>query len=77
MLHVILAICMIFFAYVDPGLGLLAWQALIAFFVGLLFYVKRTRMWITQLFRRLPRPNKRCETPAAVSVPPPKDSLRR
>ena len=41
------------FAYVDPGLGLLAWQALVAAFVGTLFYVRKSRTWLLGLFRRL------------------------
>jgi O-antigen/teichoic acid export membrane protein len=44
---------MIIFAYVDPGLGLLAWQAVVAAFLGTLFYVKKTRTWLVRLFRRL------------------------
>lgn len=48
-------------AYVDPGLGLLAWQALVAVFVGLLFYLKKTRTWLAKLFRKLFRGNKPAE----------------
>jgi hypothetical protein len=44
---------MIFFAYIDPGTGLLAWQALVAAFLGTLFYLKRTRTWLVGLFLRL------------------------
>jgi hypothetical protein len=40
-------------AYIDPGSGLLIWQAVVAFFVGLMFYLKQTREWIIGLFRKL------------------------
>jgi len=44
------------FAYIDPGVGLLIWQATVATFVGLLFYLKKTRNWIIgfvwKVFRR-------------------------
>ncbi len=39
-------------AYVDPGLGLLAWQALVAFFIGALFYLRKTREFIVGLFKK-------------------------
>ena len=39
-------------AYVDPGTGLLAWQAIVAAFVGAFFYVKKTRDWVFGLFRK-------------------------
>jgi hypothetical protein len=41
---------MIFVAYIDPGFGLLAWQALVAACVGTLFYLKKTRTWLVGLF---------------------------
>jgi hypothetical protein len=40
-------------AYIDPGLGALLWQTIIAAFVGLLFYLKRTRQWIVAVFRKI------------------------
>ena len=40
-------------AYVDPGLGLLLWQAVVSAFVGGLFYVKKTRDWILKPLRNL------------------------
>jgi len=43
---------MIYVAYIDPGLGLLAWQALVAAFVGTLFYVKKTRTWLVGFVMR-------------------------
>jgi hypothetical protein len=44
---------MIFFAYVDPGLGALIWQSAIAAFVGFVFYLKKTRRWIVDVFRKI------------------------
>lgn len=44
------------FAYIDPGVGLLAWQAIVAAVLGLLFYVRKTRAFVFGLvmkpFRR-------------------------
>ena len=40
-------------AYIDPGLGLLIWQTTVAAFVGLIFYLKRTRSWIVNQFRKI------------------------
>jgi len=40
-------------AYVDPGLGMLAWQAVLAVFFGTLFYLKKSREWIVKCLRRL------------------------
>jgi len=41
------------FAYIDPGSGLLAWQMVIAAFVGCLFSVKRFRMVAGRLGRKI------------------------
>ncbi|HEY5910183.1 MAG TPA: hypothetical protein VJA21_06215 [Verrucomicrobiae bacterium] len=68
---------MITFSYVDPGLGLLAWQAAVAFVVGLLFYLKKTRAWITQFFRRVFRAGKRAEPGPAEYSPSAHDVMRR
>ena len=40
-------------AYIDPGLGALLWQSIVAAFVGFLFYVKKTRRWIVNVFRKM------------------------
>jgi hypothetical protein len=40
-------------AYIDPGIGTLLWQTIIAAFVGFLFYLKKTRRWIVRLFRKM------------------------
>jgi hypothetical protein len=39
-------------AYIDPGLGALIWQTMIAAVVGFLFYLKRTRRWIVSRFQK-------------------------
>ena len=44
---------MITLAYVDPGLGLLAWQALVATFLGAIFYIKKTRDLLIRLFQKV------------------------
>jgi hypothetical protein len=49
----ILKILMRLFAYVDPGLGTLLWQTITAAFVGLLFYLKKTRRWIMGVFWKM------------------------
>src|SRR5713101_639623 len=43
---------MINFAYIDPGLGQMAWQVLLATFLGTLFYLKKTRIWLERVLRR-------------------------
>ena len=40
-------------AYVDPGVGALLWQTILAAFVGFLFYLKKTRRWIVGVFRKM------------------------
>jgi len=64
------------FAYVDPGLGLLAWQAVVAAFFGLLFYLKRTRTWLVRCWRRL-REALRQPKPVPATVPQPRRPARR
>jgi hypothetical protein len=44
---------MTFFAYIDPGLGALIWQSIVAAFVGFLFYLKKTRQWIVGVLRKI------------------------
>jgi len=43
----------IILAYVDPGSGLLIWQALVGAVIGALFYLKKTRDMFLALFRML------------------------
>ncbi|HEU0011924.1 MAG TPA: hypothetical protein VFT34_19075 [Verrucomicrobiae bacterium] len=40
-------------AYVDPGSGMLAWQLVVAGFVGLVFYLKKVRSLFGKLGRRI------------------------
>ncbi len=40
-------------SYVDPGVGLLAWQAIVAAFVGTLFYLRKTRKLFVRRFSAL------------------------
>jgi hypothetical protein len=40
-------------AYIDPGTGALIWQSIIGVFVGMLFYLRRTRKWIGRLIGRV------------------------
>jgi len=42
-----------FFAYIDPGSGLLVSQMIAAAFVGSLFYVKKTRDLIARFGRKI------------------------
>ena len=64
----------VIFGYVDPGLGLLAWQAIVALFLGVLFYVKKTRDWAIGLLRKLFRPNKSPQ-PAATPLKASRNSM--
>jgi hypothetical protein len=41
------------FGYIDPGLGALIWQSIVAAFVGFLFYLKKTRRWIVGVYRKI------------------------
>jgi len=59
---------MIIVAYIDPGLGLMAWQALVAAVLGALFYVKKTRTWLLTQLRRPFRSNK---PPGGAAAQPP------
>ncbi|HSY74940.1 MAG TPA: hypothetical protein VK810_05680 [Dongiaceae bacterium] len=40
-------------AYVDPGLGMLIWQTVVAAFVGTIFYMNKTRRWIVATIRNI------------------------
>ena len=35
-------------AYIDPGAGALVWQMVVSAFVGVFFYLKKTRTWIVK-----------------------------
>ena len=56
---------MVFVAYIDPGLGLLLWQGLVAACLGTLFYVKKTRTWLVGGVLRLFRAKKPSEAAGA------------
>jgi hypothetical protein len=43
-------------AYIDPGTGALIWQSIVGIFVGMLFYLRRTRKWIGRLMGKVFRP---------------------
>jgi hypothetical protein len=57
------------FAYIDPGLGTLAWQVAVSAFVGVLFYLKKTRRVIVGVFRWFFRRGQKPQN-AAVAIPP-------
>jgi hypothetical protein len=39
--------------YIDPGQGMLIWQAIVSAFVGVLFYLKKTRQFIAGVFGKI------------------------
>jgi hypothetical protein len=55
-------------AYIDPGLGALLWQTIIAAIVGFLFYLKKTRRWIVDLFRKMFGRKQKIETDATEAI---------
>jgi hypothetical protein len=61
---------MITLAYVDPGLGLLAWQALVATFVGAIFYIKKTRDFLVRFAQKIFRIGQRTQ-PISTAAPSP------
>lgn len=40
-------------AYIDPGVGTLIWQSVIGVFVGIFFYLRKTRRWIGEIMRKM------------------------
>jgi hypothetical protein len=59
-----------FLGYIDPGLGALIWQSIVAAFVGLFFYLKKTRQWFVGVFRKiLGRRRNPPATPIAAKFP--------
>jgi hypothetical protein len=61
---------MITLAYVDPGLGLLAWQALVATFLGAIFYIKKTRDFLLRFGQKIFRIDHRTQ-PISTAAPSP------
>jgi hypothetical protein len=55
-------------AYVDPGMGALIWQSIIGAFVGMLFYLRKTRKWLGSLMGKFFRPGEKT-TNEAVDLP--------
>lgn len=68
---------MIIIAYVDPGLGLLAWQAAVAAVLGSLFYVKKTRTWLARLIQKPFRSAKPPSEPGPISLQVPDNDARQ
>jgi hypothetical protein len=58
-----------FLAYIDPGVGSLIWQAIVGIFVGLLFYMRRTRKWIGGLMHKVFGIGKSSSNSADVKTP--------
>jgi hypothetical protein len=63
-------------AYVDPGLGLLAWQAIVATFLGALFYIKKSRDFVIKSIQKIFRPSQRPEPAVTVAPAPANDDGR-
>ena len=61
-------------AYVDPGLGLLAWQALVAAVLGLVFYIKKTREKVLGLLSKRFH-NKQSPPEGPTRIPAPQDEV--
>ncbi len=40
-------------AYIDPGSGVLAWQLIVAGFLGFVFYLKKVRSFFGRLGRKI------------------------
>lgn len=60
------------FAYVDPGTGLLLWQAIVSAFVGAFFYVKKSRAWFLKTCHRLLPIARPIDPPGKVEIAEPK-----
>lgn len=54
-----------FLGYIDPGLGTLIWQSIVAAVVGFFFYLTKTRRWIVAMFRKF---SGRGRKPATVTT---------
>jgi len=60
----------LFLGYIDPGLGTLIWQTIVAAFVGLFFYLNKTRRWIVSVFFKIwGRGQKPKTTTVAAEIP--------
>lgn len=73
-LNVVLTVCLVFalaglferpaYAYIDPGSGILACQAISAFFAGLIFYFRRG---VRNLIRLSHNPGAGNKTPVQIN----------
>jgi hypothetical protein len=59
----------VLFAYIDPGLGALAWQVAVSALVGVLFCFKKTRRTIVGVFRWIFRRGRKPQN-ATAEIPP-------
>jgi len=41
------------FGYIDLGTGAFVWQSIIGVFVGVLFYLRKTRQWIGRIMGKI------------------------
>jgi hypothetical protein len=55
-------------AYIDPGAGALIWQSVVGVFVGLVFYLRRTRKWVGRMAGKVLRVNQ-SSAQTAVALP--------
>lgn len=60
---------LILFGYIDPGLGALIWQSIVAAVVGFLFYLQKTRQWIVRVIRKTFGRWRKSPTVAATVAP--------
>jgi len=51
-------------SYIDPGMGALIWQSIIGVFVGMLFYLRKTRQWLGHIMKKVFRIGQKHEDPA-------------
>jgi len=62
----------ILFGYVDPGVGLLMWQTVVAALVGTVFYLRKTRVKLVAYIQKLLRLNSSAR-PSPVTIPVSRD----
>ena len=55
-------------AYIDPGTGALIWQSIVGIFVGMLFYLRRTRKWLGRIMGKVFRIGQKSRNPV-VDLP--------
>jgi hypothetical protein len=57
-------------AYIDPGLGTLIVQTVVAAFVGVFFYINKTRRWVVAKIRNIFGRARKIETTAVTAENP-------